>query len=144
MNPSTARLGLLGQARDVLTRSCFNHSSPAIPDSIEHALKLRVDGRTLAITGTADLPNDKKLLSRVKLGHVLGLPLFIASLFSVSVFKRLNISDRMKETLDGLSKTGLLGSVGSFLIATFDKNIAEVNKAGLLDTLVTRYEGTVA
>jgi hypothetical protein len=46
----------------------------------------------------------------------------------------------MKETLDGLSKTGLLGSVGSFLVATFDKNIAEVNKAGLLDTLVTRYE----
>ncbi|MCH2228612.1 MAG: ATP-binding protein [Candidatus Caenarcaniphilales bacterium] len=135
-----SKSGPVSKVRDLLTRSVFNKTQ-AGPSNINEALKFRQEGRKLALGDKNKEKNtSNQFLTKVKSGHLVGAALMLGSTLLKMFQSKLGASKKLEDNISDGTLFGFLGGLGSVLVATFDKNVAEVNAAGSLDDLVDRYE----
>jgi hypothetical protein len=128
---------LVRNVKNLLTTSVARPYSA--PDTILKALKFQEQGRRLASTDSKQLdPKLKKILAKIKYGHILGLGLGILGFFIKPIFKLFN--QDAPEQIKKFIPTSFLAGLASFCFASFVTNPIEESKQADLDRLVQRYE----
>ena len=120
-----------------LTESVF--CRPKDIKTIEHALTVKRE--PILKQELEKTPSGfQYLLSKIKIGHLIGLGWISTVLFGEYAKNKFNLDDKsLFSTFTRLNfPFGTVGSIGAFLVACFGKNTEEESTKGKLDTFVRR------